>query len=142
METFFPILQSSEYKVTSPATIEYNCIAWAAGDSETWWWPDPFNQYFWPSGILREETIDAFVKAFEFLDYTICRDANYETRYEKVAIYAKPDGRPTHAARQIDSEKWTSKIGQLEDIEHSINSLSGAIYGKPIVYMKRPREKL
>lgn len=140
MHTFFPMLQSSAYKVTSPATIEYNCIAWAAGDTETWWWPDPFDQYFWPSGILREETIDAFVKAFEFLGYTICRDANYETGYEKVAIYAKPDGRPTHTARQIDSEKWTSKIGRLEDIEHGINSLSGAIYGEPIVYMKRPKE--
>ncbi len=139
METFFPMFQYSAYKVTSPATIAYNCIAWAAGDTETWWWPDPFNQYFWPSGILREETIDAFVKAFELLGYTICRDANYETGYEKVAIYAKLNGRPTHVARQIDSEKWTSKIGQLEDIEHSINSLSGDIYGEPMVYMKRPK---
>jgi hypothetical protein len=58
METFFPMLQSSSHNVTSPATIAYNCIAWAAGDTETWWWPDPFDQYFWPSGILRKETID------------------------------------------------------------------------------------
>lgn len=139
MQTYFPMLKPSAYKLTSPATIEYNCIAWAAGDTETWWWPDSFDQYFWPSGIPREETIDAFVNAFEFLGYTICRDANYETGYEKVAIYAKPDGRPTHAARQVASEKWTSKIGQLEDIEHDINSLSGAIYGEPIVFMKRPK---
>ncbi len=120
--------------------MEYNCIAWAAGDTETWWWPDPFDQYFWPSGILREETIDAFIMAFEFLGYSICGDANYETGYEKVAIYAKPGGTPTHAARQIDSEKWTSKIGQLEDIEHGINSLSGTMYGEPVVYMKRSKE--
>jgi hypothetical protein len=59
--------------------------------------------------------------------------------YEKIAIYTKPDGRPTHAARQIDSDKWTSKMGQLEDIEHDINSLSGDIYGEPLVYMKRPK---
>ncbi|MCK4541633.1 MAG: hypothetical protein KAU17_05280 [Spirochaetales bacterium] len=140
MEAFFPMLQSSAYKLTSPATMEYNCIAWAAGDTETWWWPDPFDQYFWPSGILREETIDAFIMAFEFLGYSICGDANYETGYEKVAIYAKPGGTPTHAARQIDSEKWTSKIGQLEDIEHGINSLSGTMYGEPVVYMKRSKE--
>jgi len=139
METFFPGLQTSQYKVTSPATISYNCISWAAGDTEKWWWPDPFDQYFWPSGILRKESINAFVNAFEFLGYSICKDGNYETGYEKVAIYAKIDGRPTHAARQIDSGKWTSKIGQLEDIEHSINSLSGDIYGEPIVYMKRPK---
>jgi hypothetical protein len=139
MESFFPRLQTSEYKVTSPATIAYNCIAWAAGDTEKWWWPDPFNQYFWPSGIPRNESIDAFVKAFELLGYSICKDPNYETGYEKVAIYAKIDGRPTHAARQIDSEKWTSKIGQSQDIEHGINSLCGDIYGDPIVYMKRPK---
>ena len=139
METFFPMLKPSEYKVTSRVTIAYNCIAWAAGDTETWWWPDPFDQYFWPSGIMRKETIDVFVKAFESLGYTICSDANYEMEYEKIAIYAKLDGRPTHAARQIDSERWTSKIGQLEDIEHGINSLSGDIYGVPIVYMKRSK---
>ena len=139
METFFPVLQSTPYRITSPATIGYNCIAWAAGDTESWWWPDPFDQYFWPSGIPRKETIDAFVKAFEFLGYAICSDAIYEAGYEKVAIYAKRDGRPTHAARQINLDKWTSKIGQLEDIEHVINSLSGDIYGEPVVFMKRPQ---
>jgi len=140
MQKFFPILETSGYSVTSPATMEYNCIAWAAEDSKTWWWPDPFNQYYWPSGILREDTIDAFVKAFELFHYTICSDANYEIGYEKISIYAKRDGRPTHAARQISFEKWTSKIGKLEDIEHDINALSGDIYGEPVVFMKRPRK--
>ena len=139
MQNFFPILKTTGYTITSPPTIEYNCIAWAAGDTESWWWPDPFNQYFWPSEAPREDTIDAFVKAFELLGYTICSDADYETGYEKIAIYASQAGRPTHAARQIDSEKWTSKIGQLEDIEHDISGLSGDIYGKPVVYMRRPR---
>ena len=138
MQSLFPLLQSSVYEVTSPATIEYNCIAWGAGDTEKCWWPDLFDQYFWPSTILREESVDAFIGAFESLGYTICENANYEMGYEKVAIYAKQDGRPTHAARQIDPEKWTSKIGQLEDIEHDIQSLSGDIYGEPKVYMKRP----
>ena len=140
MQNLFPILKSSIYFVTSPVTIEYNCIAWAAGDTEKCWWPDPLDQYFWPLEIPREETIDAFVKAFESLDYTLCPDANYENGYEKITIYAKPNGKPTHAARQIDLQKWTSKIGQLEDIEHDFNSLSGDIYGEPIVYMKRPKE--
>ena len=140
MHNLFPILKASGYTISSPATIEYNCIAWAAGDSEAWWWPDPFNQYYWPSEIIREESIDAFVKAFEFLGYTICPDAEYEKGYEKVAIYSKTDGRPTHAARQIASEKWTSKIGSLEDIEHDTNSLSGSRYGEPVIFMKRPKK--
>jgi hypothetical protein len=140
MQSYFPELRSPLFKLVSPPTIEYNCIAWAAGDTEAWWWPDAFEQYFWPAGIVREESIDAFVKAFETLRYNICINADYEPGYEKIAIYTKLNGRPTHAARQIDSEKWTSKIGQLEDIEHGIDSLSGDIYGKPVVYMKRPKE--
>ncbi len=138
MHPHFPMLQPSAHKVTSPATIEYNCIAWAVGDTKTWWWPDSLNQYFWPPEVLREETIDAFVRVFELQGYTICTDANYEKGYEKVAIYAKPGGRPTHAARQINRKKWTSKLGRSEDIEHDINSLSGGVYGDPVVYMKRP----
>ena len=78
MQTYFPMLKSSAYKLTSPATIEYNCIAWAAGDNKKWWWPDNFGQYFWPSGIPREESIDAFIKAFESLGYTFCNESNYE----------------------------------------------------------------
>jgi len=140
MQIFFPVLKSSGYTITSPPTIDYNCIAWAAGDTQSWWWPDTFNQYYWPPGIPREETIDVFVKAFEFLGYTICPDANHESGYEKVAIYAKQYGNPTHAARQIDTGKWSSKIGRLEDIEHDIDSLNGSIYGNPQVYLKRPKE--
>ena len=30
----------------------YNCIAWAAGDTRWWWWPDP-NSY-WPPGPSSE----------------------------------------------------------------------------------------
>jgi len=140
MQNHFPLLKHSGYSVTSPAAVEYNCVAWAAGDIQAWWWPDPFEQYYWPSGIPREETIDAFVKAFGSLGYTICSDANPEPGYEKVAIYAKQYGNPTHVARQIDLGKWTSKIGSLEDIEHDINSLSGPIYGNPRVYMRRPKK--
>lgn len=139
MENTFPLLKASPYELTSPCTINYNCIAWAAGDNETWWWPDPFNQYYWPEEIPREETIEAFIKAFDKLGYKICKDSTYETGYEKIVIYAKSGGKPTHAARQIDSTKWTSKIGRLYDIEHEINSLSGDVYGEPIIFMKRPK---
>jgi hypothetical protein len=138
MHNLFPNLIPGEYTYTSPPTIDYNCIAWAAGDTEAWWWPDPFYQYFWPAGIPREETINAFIRAFESLGYLHCEDGNHENGFEKIAIYAKPDGRPTHAARQIAEQMWTSKIGKLEDIEHRINSLSGPTYGTPVVFMKRP----
>jgi len=33
----FPRLTAARYRVTSPATTDYNCVAWAAGDTEHWW---------------------------------------------------------------------------------------------------------
>jgi hypothetical protein len=140
MERHFPALKFSKYVITSPATITYNCIAWAADDSETWWWPDPFGIYFWPAEIPREETIESFVKAFELLGFQVCSSREYESDYEKIAIFATPNGKPTHAAKQFDSEMWSSKLGKLEDILHNINSLSGRIYGEPVIYMKRPKK--
>ena len=41
IEAAFPALVGTGYFVTSPATPEYNCIAWAAGETDRWWWPDP-----------------------------------------------------------------------------------------------------
>ena len=35
----FPRLTPENHRVTSPAAIDYNCIAWAAGDAESWWQP-------------------------------------------------------------------------------------------------------
>jgi len=55
IEENFPSLLSSGYDITSPATKEYNCIAWAAGDSEAWWWPN--KDCFWSSEIPQEENM-------------------------------------------------------------------------------------
>lgn len=140
MENYFPILKYSGYKITSPATIEYNCIAWAADDNEAWWWPDLFYQYYWPPDVPREVNINAFVKAFETLGYKVCHTSTYIPGYEKIAIYAKPSGEPTHAAKQLESGKWTSKLGGLEDIEHDHHEgVCGEVYGSVVVFMKRPK---
>ena len=60
---------------------------------------------------------------------------------KKIAIYVNPDGKPTHAARQLSSGQWTSKLGQLEGIEHNIlEGLTGSEYGTVAVMMKRPKK--
>jgi len=85
IEASFPSLRNSGYSITSPATVEYNCIAWASGDTRAWWWPDPMNLYYWPPTIPRENTLEAFIKAYELLGYGICKDGNYEEGFEKIA---------------------------------------------------------
>ena len=139
IEKDFPNLNNSGYKITSPATIDYNCIAWAAGDTERWWWPDPQDLYYWPAGVPRGETIDAFVKTFETLGYVGCDSTEYENGFEKIALYVDSSGEPTHAARQIDFDHWTSKLGRIEDIEHSFDGVTGSLYGSVAVIMKRPK---
>jgi hypothetical protein len=44
----------------------------------------------------------------------------------------------THAARQLPSGKWTSKLGKGEDIEHdSPYDVGGGVYGEVMQVMKR-----
>jgi hypothetical protein len=133
----FPNLQTEGCTPSSPATPNYNCIAWAAGDSNRFWWPLPENAAYWPTGIPREETIDAFVAAYGALGYEPCDSGEQEENYEKIALYAK-GVEPAHAARQLPNGNWTSKLGQGIDIEHSLNGLEGSFYGQVIQFLRRP----
>jgi hypothetical protein len=139
LEQLFPRLAGSGYRITSPSNRDYNCIAWAAGDSLNWWWPgtNP-NLEYWPPGVLRDETLDAFRDAFASLGYGICTREDVEPGFEKVALYASSQGFPTHAARQLANGRWTSKLGNLEDIEHVLSDLEGDEYGSVVLILKRP----
>ena len=133
----FPEL-GDDVAVTSDPSVEYNCIAWAAGNMDRWWWPDAFCQYYWPPEVDRDESIDSFVRVFQHLGYEPCVDAELETGVERVAIFAL-HGAPTHAARQLPNGHWTSKLGRDVDISHSLAGLVGANspYGQVVVIMKR-----
>ncbi len=139
-QTDFPNLRAGEWEKRSEPTPKYNCIAFAAGLSDVYWWPDPFpdplNDY-WPAGIACEETVEAIAELYQSLGYKPCDHANFESGYEKVAIYAN-DTEPTHAAHQLPNGHWISKLGVEEDIEHNLlDSLSGPCYGKPVRFLKR-----
>lgn len=141
IENHFPDLAQSGYTITSPATPDYNCIAWAAGDVEAWWEPSP--DYYWPPGVPRRYTLPAYVQAYETLGYFPCQDPGYETGFERIAIYVDSTGKPTHAARQCNPEYWTSKLGKMEDIEHrNLDCLSGQLYGRIAAILKRPKPGL
>lgn len=137
-----PKLEADKNLVTSPPTIDYNCIAWAAGEDDRWWWPDSPSMGFgyWPPDIPREETVDAFIKAFEALGYSVCPDDSLELDHEKVVLYVDANRTPTHMARQLADGKWTSKLGRSYDISHdTANCVSGGLYGRTEIFMRRPR---
>ena len=71
----FPNLRTSTFCKTSEATSEYNCVAWAAGETDRWWWPDSTRKKFWPRKARREVTMEAFVEAFQSLGYEQCESS-------------------------------------------------------------------
>ena len=140
----FPNLTSGNSRKTSEASNDYNCIAWAADDATRFWWPDENGFGYWPEGnnIPREVSLSAFIAAYESIGYAVCDDGKVESAFEKIAIYTK-ENRPTHAARQLPSGKWTSKLGTYIDIEHaSLNDVSGNSYGTVSCFLKRQRSNV
>lgn len=134
----FPKLREDSFEIIEGATDEYNCIAWAAGDKTAWWWPGTPDSHYWPDGIPREETLEAFVQALATLGYSLCKSPDLERRFEKIAIYVKK-GQPSHAARQLPDGQWSSKLGPWECITHGFDALEGNEYGQAECLMSRRR---
>jgi hypothetical protein len=138
--SIFGKLNSQNHIQTSPETNSYNCIAWAAGEDHRWWQPNvpAFLGYYWPSDAPSGMHIDCLIGAFQTLGYAPCANGSHEAGMEKVALYAKPDGTWSHAARQLGTGKWTSKLGKLEDIQHDDPAvIEGRTYGAVSCYMSR-----
>jgi hypothetical protein len=138
-EDLFPKLHSGNYTITSPASRKYNCIAWAMGVTQEWWWPegDP-KDFVWPTNATRARTITAFCEALATVGFGPCTSEEIEAGAEKIALFADPQSRPTHVARQLATGRWASKLGLLEDIEHELRDLEGDAYGTVVLFLKRP----
>lgn len=132
----FPHLEEDRFEITSLASADYNCIAWAAEDTSRWY--QPIGDWHWPDGIKKSLGLDAYTQLYERLGYEPCEDGELEKGYEKIAIYADR-GIVTHASRSLPNGHWTSKLGQLEDIEHhDLQSLCGpTAYGEVSQFMRR-----
>ena len=93
IETVFPGLRDSAFHITSPATRDYNCIAWAVGKTTRWWWPDldPDNDaIFWPAGVACEETVEAFVAALATRGFAPCSGEESEAGLRKLPCLQRP----------------------------------------------------
>lgn len=134
----FPQLKTEGYVKTSARDITYNCIGFAA-ETNLFWWPDPNGQYYWPDQVPRKCTIHAFVQAFKLIGYKQCQDDTLELKLVKVAIFANGNI-PTHAARQLDDGRWTSKLGRSIDITHALRGLEGDEYGKVVQLLSKPKD--
>jgi hypothetical protein len=131
----YPGLRTGHLRITSPQTETYNCVAWAGGDDARKWNPDPYGLFYWPEET-REDTLEGWIRAFTRLGYAECETGTLEPGFEKVVIYGT-ERAPNHIARQLPSGMWTSKMGEVEDIEHEVAGLAGSRYGNVLVYLRR-----
>lgn len=132
----FPNIRKGGYTVTSSASKYYNCIAWVIGDTTKWW--SHKQGYQWLNSP-RNPKVKSLVVVFVAIGYALCDSASLENGFEKVAVYAKA-GLWTHASRQLPNGRWTSKLGEGEDIEHnSPDDLSGDLYGAVHCIMRKRR---
>jgi hypothetical protein len=135
-DTGFPHLTPANHRVTSPATTDYNCIAWAVEETERWWQPG----ILWlpPDWPANDFGFGALENLFRSLGYVDCgHDAGLEPGLQTVAIYGS-GFLYTRAARQLASGKWTSKLGKGQDIEHDTpDDVAGGVYGEVMQVMRR-----
>ena len=133
----FPNLTDANHQVTSPATEKYNCIGWALGHDDRWY--EPVDPSYWPDHLARDFSVATLVRVFEHEGFVTCENAELEAGYEKVALFAD-EHEYMHAALQLASGKWTSKMGLGEDIQHdAFENLVGPAYGQVAQFIKRER---
>lgn len=138
----WPSLDDDNHLVKSVRTRIYNCIAWAYEINDRKLWPGqpPPPGYAWLPEVNGANELDMLKNLYINAGYEECEDGMLEEGYKKVAIYVNSDG-PQHAALQMESGRWTSKLGSLEDIEHETPEvLNGDFYGNASVFLKKVRE--
>jgi hypothetical protein len=137
-----PNLGPNNSEKTSDSTIDYNCMAWVMGVKDKWM--DHWN-YFQATFGFDPNTADH--TAIGYADILVkhygfehCDDDEYEEGFDKVALYENNIGEWSHIAIRLKDGKWSSKLGDLEDITHdNLDVIAGGVYGHPVLYMKRPK---
>ena len=142
----FPLLRDDKkFKITSPVDPGYNCISWAMRYNDRWTAVPSGVPYldgvmWWPPNAKEGDNISCLVDAFCQEGFEVCSSELFEEEWLKVALYYNPVNKNwTHAARQLRSGVWASKLGQSYDIEHgSPYTIESTVYGKVYCVMRTP----
>ncbi|MGM9847450.1 MAG: hypothetical protein ACI31F_05815 [Muribaculaceae bacterium] len=143
-KNFPKLLSDSNFKITSKATPEYNCISWALVLSDRWTQCPAGMKVFdgvtwWPPDAKDGMEISCLIDAFEKTGHIVCDNGEPEPGFRKVALYCDNNNQWTHAARLLSNGFWTSKLGAWIDIQHgNPYSIEGPAYGAVYCFMKYP----
>jgi hypothetical protein len=126
---------ADEVRLTSPATAEYNCLAWALGVSNQSIWPDEDRINSWPESLPRNDRIDTILDFLLSLGFEEVDHGHREHGYTKIAVHLD-NLEVAHVSRLTPQGWWESKLGALADVHHDhVHSLSDD-YGSAYRYMR------
>jgi len=98
LEDLFPHLKNA-FEITSAATCDYNCIAWALGHQDAKWDPTPW--YYWPRGVPRNHAVSTIAAIFASHGFIACGDGAPLPGWELIAIFSRDGANYTHVSRQL-----------------------------------------
>lgn len=134
----FPNSFTEPFIETSPEDLNYNCVAWAVGDVNRWWEPDPdCETTYWPTNVPQELTIHALKLAYQTLNFKECNTGSFEQGIHKIAIFSTDKIYYSHVCKQIDTLYWSSKLGRGMDVKHTLFSLENGLYGDVVCFMQK-----
>lgn len=83
--------------------------------------------------------MEAFEDCLKASHWERTEDRSVQPDLKKIALYASVvDGQPTHAARQLATGAWTSKLGEELDLTHELHELEGPAYGTVVAIYAKP----
>jgi hypothetical protein len=111
----FPRLNVKRAVVTDNASAIYNCISWTIGVTTRWIWPGPtlsdFDHFYHGLGFVRSSN-------------------------GQIAVWGHSHSTMTHGCVSGPSHgsRWESKCGSDLRIQHGLNELVGASYGRVVAF--------
>jgi hypothetical protein len=117
----FPAVLPENIKFDGKKNDDFNCVAWAFGATNHFWWPYPQAGYHWPASEKIEGSPEAPVEIFdhllkETLHGTETVDQTPEKGFVKLALFTTGSVEAgnlhsTHLARLMPDGNWSSKLG-------------------------------
>jgi hypothetical protein len=117
---YFPNLNVDQAVVTGEASRVYNCISWTVGVTDRW---------IWPGSSITD--FDAFYHGFGYVG----------SGDGPIAAWGLSTSSMTHGCISGSGHgpRWESRCGGDLRIQHGLNELTGASYGRVLAFYRRNR---
>jgi len=96
--------------------------------------------WLWPTEVPADLRLSTLVSMLAKYGFERCFTGELDPTLSKIALYGGGE-HVTHAARQLESGRWTSKRGIFgDDIEHdTADAIAGGEYFEILAYFQRPK---